>query len=122
MTAGYRFEVAEDILLEPSFLLKTTDQFIAQADVNLKAYLTEYYWAGISYRTGGSYGISEESINGRGSAMVIMAGIKVDKFYFGYAFDYTFSAIGARTLGSHEIMAAVKFGDSARRYRWLNRY
>jgi hypothetical protein len=66
--------------------------------------------------------MSEESISGTGSAMVIMAGIKVDKFYFGYAFDYTFSAIGARTLGSHEIMAAVKFGDNARRYRWLNRY
>lgn len=122
MTAGYRFEVAPDVLLEPSFLLKTTDKFIAQADVNLKAYLTENYWAGVSYRTGGSYGMSEESISGKGSAVVIMAGIKVEKFYFGYAFDHNFSAIGARTLGSHEIMAAIKFGDSARRYRWLNRY
>ena len=122
LTAGYRFEVAPEILLEPSCLLKTTDKFIAQAEVNLKAYINENYWAGVSYRTGGSYGMSEESINGKGSAVVIMAGIKVDKFYFGYSFDYTFSAIGARTLGSHEIMAAVKFGDNARRYRWLNRY
>jgi type IX secretion system PorP/SprF family membrane protein len=122
LTAGYRFEIAPEILLEPSFLVKTTDKFIAQADVNLKAYINENYWAGVSYRTGGSYGMSEKSINGKGSAVVIMAGIKVDKFYFGYAFDYTFSAIGARTLGSHEIMAAVKFGDNARRYRWLNRY
>jgi type IX secretion system PorP/SprF family membrane protein len=122
MTAGYRFEVAQDLLLEPSFLLKSTDKFIAQADVNLKAYIKENYWAGVSYRTGGSYGMSEESISGKGSAVVIMAGIKVDKFYFGYAFDHNFSAIGARSLGSHEIMAAIKFGDNARRYRWLNRY
>jgi len=122
VTAGYRFEVSPDFLLEPSFLFKTTEKFIAQADVNLKAYISENYWGGISYRSGGSYGLTEESMNGKGSAAVIMAGIKVDKFYFGYAFDYTFNAIGARTLGSHEIMAAIKFGDNARRYRWLNRY
>ena len=44
-----------------------------------------------------------------------MGGIRVDKYYFGYAFDYTFNAIGARTLGSHEIMAAIKFGDNAQK-------
>lgn len=120
--AGYRFELSRDILMEPSFLFKTTEKFIAQLDVNVKMYFQENYWAGLSFRTGGSYSISEESINGKGSSAIIMAGLRVDKYYFGYAFDYTFSAIGSRTLGSHEIMAAVKFGDNARRYRWLNRY
>jgi type IX secretion system PorP/SprF family membrane protein len=122
VTAGYRFEVSRDLLLEPSFLFKTTEKFIAQTDVNLKMYIKENYWVGASYRTGGSYGLVEESLSGKGSAAIIMGGIKVDKFYIGYAFDYTFNAIGARTMGSHEIMAAVKFGDNARRYRWLNRY
>jgi len=120
--AGYRFEIGKDLLMEPSFLFKTTEQFIAQVDVNAKLYISENYWAGISYRTGGSYSIVEESMNGKGSAVIIMGGLKVDRYYFGYAFDYTFNAIGARTWGSHEIMAAVKFGDTARRYRWLNRY
>jgi len=122
VTAGYRFELNPDLLMEPSFLFKTTENFIAQIDVNVKMYIKENYWAGISYRTGGSYSIAEESFNGKGSSAIIMGGIRVDKFYIGYAFDYTFNAIGARTLGSHEIMAAVKFGDNARRYRWLNRY
>jgi type IX secretion system PorP/SprF family membrane protein len=121
-TAGYRFELSRDILMEPSFLFKSTEKFIAQIDVNVKMYFGESYWAGISYRTGGSYSISEESFNGKGSSVIIMGGLKVDRYYFGYAFDYTFNAIGARTWGSHEIMAAVKFGDNARRYRWLNRY
>jgi hypothetical protein len=85
-------------------------------------YYNENYWAGISYRTGGSYSLVDESINGKGSSAIIMGGFKADKIYVGYAFDYTFSAIGARTLGSHEIMIAMKFGDNARRYRWLNRY
>lgn len=122
ITAGYRFEISHEVLLEPSFLFKTTQKFISQVDANLKAYIGENYWAGVSYRTGGSYGMTEETISGNGTAAIIMAGIKVDKFYFGYAFDYSFSAIGARTLGSHEIMAAIKLGDNARRYRWLNRY
>jgi type IX secretion system PorP/SprF family membrane protein len=121
-TAGYRFELSRDILMEPSFLFKSTEKFIAQIDVNVKMYFGESYWAGISYRTGGSYSISEESFNGKGSSVIIMGGLKVDRYFFGYAFDYTFNAIGARTWGSHEIMAAVKFGDNARRYRWLNRY
>ena len=120
--AGYRFEINRDLLMEPSFLLKTTDQFISQLDVNVKLYIKEYYWAGLSFRTGGSYSIVEESMNGKGSAAIIMGGVRIDKYYIGYAFDYTFNAIGARTLGSHEITAAVKFGDNARRYRWLNRY
>ena len=122
LITGYRFEVSRDLLLEPSFLFKTTEKFIAQVDLNVKVYLGENYWAGISYRSGGSYSIVEESLQGKGSAAILMGGVKVDRYYFGYAFDYTFNAIGARTLGSHEIMAAVKFGDNARRYRWLNRY
>lgn len=122
LMAGYRFELSNDLLLEPSFLFKTTEKFIAQADVNAKLYFGENYWAGLSYRSGGSYSIVEESMNGKGSAIILMGGLKVDRYYFGYAFDYTFSAIRVRTLGSHEIMAAVKFGDNARRYRWLNRY
>jgi type IX secretion system PorP/SprF family membrane protein len=122
VTAGYRFELSRDLLMEPSFLFKTTEKFIAQIDVNVKMYIKEIYWAGLSYRTGGSYGIVEESFKGKGSSAIIMGGIRVDKYYFGYAFDYNFNALGSRTLGTHEIMAAVKFGDNARRYRWLNRY
>lgn len=122
LTAGYRFEAAEGLLLEPSFLFKTTEKFIAQVDANVKAYLGENYWLGVSYRTGGSYGLVEESLSGNGSAAVFMGGIKIDKIHIGYAFDYNFSAIGARSLGSHEITAAIKFGDNVKRYRWLNRY
>jgi len=122
ITAGYRFEVAKDILVEPSILFKSTEKFISQIDGNVKFYFNENYWAGVSYRSGGSYSITEESFNGKGSAAIIMAGVRVDKYYFGYAFDYTFNAIGARSMGSHEFMGAVKFGDNARRYRWLNRY
>jgi type IX secretion system PorP/SprF family membrane protein len=122
LVGGYRYEVNPDITVEPSILVKMTEKFVSQVDVNLRVLFNKQYWAGLSYRTGGNYGLSEESISGVGSSIIVMGGVKVDNFYFGYAFDYTLSAIGKRTWGSHEFMVAAKFGDTARRYRWLNRY
>jgi type IX secretion system PorP/SprF family membrane protein len=122
LMGGYRFEVNRDLVIEPSVLLKTTEKFVSQLDINVKALFNRQYWVGLSYRTGGSYSLSEESINGVGSSIIVLGGVKVDQYFIGYAFDYTLSAIGKRTWGSHEFMLAAKFGDTARRYRWLNRY
>jgi len=120
--AGYRFDLIDFLFIEPSFLFKASESYVAQVDLNVKFYYKEDYWAGLSFRSGGGARIAEESLSGRGSSLIIMAGARVDKYYFGYAFDYTFSSISSKTIGSHEIMIAAKFGDSARRYRWLNRY
>ncbi len=108
LTAGYDFVVNESFSIEPSFLLKAAENGAYQVDINSKFIFNEEYWGGISYRTGG--------------ALIFMGGVRVDKFFFGYAFDYTLSSLMKRTYGSHEIMLAIKFGDNARRYRWLNRY
>jgi type IX secretion system PorP/SprF family membrane protein len=122
LIGGYRHEFNRNLIFEPSILLKMTEKFVSQIDVNARVLFNKQYWAGLSYRTGGSYSLSEESISGVGSSIIVMGGIKVDKYYFGYSFDYTFSAIGKRSWGSHEFTVAAKFGDTARRYRWLNRY
>jgi type IX secretion system PorP/SprF family membrane protein len=107
LVGGYDYPINDFLSLEPSFLIKTTGT-IWQTDFNVKAVFNEDYWGGISYRNGGS--------------LIFMGGVRVDKFFFGYAFDYTLSSIMKHSFGSHEFMLAVKFGDSARRYRWLNRY
>lgn len=108
LLGGYNFLVAENIMLEPSLLLKTSRFQSFQMDLTAKAYFYEDYWAGLSFRTG--------------SALILMGGVRVDKFYFGYAFDYSFTSIMAHTYGTHEIMIAMKFGDSARRFKWLQRF
>ncbi len=108
LMAGYDFPISYTLTIEPSFLLKTSEIWSPQLDVNAKLIFQDEYWGGISYRTGG--------------ALVFMGGVRVDKFFFGYAFDYTLSSIMRHTYGSHEIMVAIKFGDNARRYRWLNRF
>jgi len=51
-----------------------------------------------------------------------MVGVKIDKLHVSYAFDYSLNDIQRISYGSHEIMIGLNFGDSNRRYRWLNRF
>jgi len=108
LTGGYDFKVNPSLTIEPSLLFKTNEDLVWQADFTTKFIINDDYWGGLSYRTGGS--------------LIIMGGLKIDKYIFGYSFDYTLSSIMKHSYGSHEFMAAILFGDNARRYRWLNRY
>ena len=108
LSGGYIFPLQNEFTLEPSILIKTTEELLYQIDFNAKLQYKQDYWVGLSYRTAG--------------AVVLLAGVRLDKFHFGYAFDYTLSSIMKHSIGSHEFMMAVKFGDSARRFRWLDRY
>jgi type IX secretion system PorP/SprF family membrane protein len=105
---GYRFNMGSDFDIEPSGLFKATEKLAFQADLGGKLYYREDYWAGIMYRTSGD--------------LIFLAGIRYKQFYFGYAFDYSLSNIRRYSYGSHEVVLALKLGDSARRYRWLQRY
>ena len=76
-----------------------------QLDLTTRVFYKEDYWAGVSWRTN--------------DAIIIMMGLKYDRFYFAYAFDFTLTDIRKQSFGTHEITLAVKFGESARRYRWI---
>ena len=108
LVTGYRYDMNNDFEVEPSFLIKTTEAFNLQADITIKGYYKRDYWLGVSYRTG--------------NAFITMVGVKIDRLYIGYAFDYSLNDIQRISYGSHEIMIGVKFGDNTRRYRWLNRF
>jgi type IX secretion system PorP/SprF family membrane protein len=111
LIGGYNFDLSDYLILEPSMHLKTSELLNLQLDLTGKLYIFDDYWAGLSYRTGAEAG-----------AVIIMGGLRVDKFFFGYSFDYTLSSIMRHSFGSHEFIIAVKLGDSARRYKWLIRY
>jgi type IX secretion system PorP/SprF family membrane protein len=111
LMGGYKIAINKLIMLEPTTLIKFTEQGTFQMDITARAYYREDYWGGISYRTGANAG-----------AIVFLAGLRVRKYYIGYAFDLTMSPIMKHTYGSHEFLFTLKFGDNARRYRWLNRY
>jgi len=111
INGAYKIEVNRQVLIEPSTLIKFTEEGTFQMDITGRAFYKEDYWGGLSYRTGAGAG-----------AVVIMGGLRVRQYYFGYAFDYTLSPIMKHTFGTHEFMFFMRFGENARRYRWLNRY
>lgn len=110
LTGGYKFQLNRDWILEPSAFIKASDMFLnsLQVDLTARVYYQEDYWAGISWRTN--------------DAIVALMGVKFDRFYFAYAFDFTLTDIRRQSFGTHELSLAVKFGESARRYRWINAY
>lgn len=105
---SYFFEINTQVDLEPSFLFVMSDQFKPQADIGLTYIYNNGFWAGLAYRTSG--------------AIIANLGVKYQNMFVGYAFDFTLQEIQRITYGTHEITLALKFGDSARRYRWLDRY
>lgn len=110
LTGGFKIPVSADWMFEPSVLIKTSDLGFKtmQADITGRMYYMSDYWLGASWRTS--------------DAVILMAGLKFDRFYLAYAFDMTLTDIRTQSIGSHEITFAVKFGESARRYRWINAY
>jgi type IX secretion system PorP/SprF family membrane protein len=108
--ADYRFSLLSDPNweIEPSTLIIFNEMLRMQADLTMKAYFKRQYWFGLSGRTSGD--------------IILLAGAKFKNYYFGYSFDYGFKGISRYSLGSHEICFTVKLGDTARKYRWLDRY
>jgi type IX secretion system PorP/SprF family membrane protein len=93
---------------QPSLLFKMSEQFRPQADIGVTYIHDQSFWLGLAYRTSG--------------ALIANVGVKYQKMFIGYALDFTLQQIQRITYGTHEITFALKFGDNARRYRWLDRY
>jgi type IX secretion system PorP/SprF family membrane protein len=108
LMGGYDFDVNRDIVLSPSTLVKFAENGKLQADISGKFYYQQSYWGGLTYRTG--------------HAIIVMAGVSIDKLIFGYAFDIGLNSIMKHSYGTHEFTFIAKFGETARRYRWLNRF
>lgn len=105
---SYNFPQSSYTELQPSFLIRMSEQFKPQADIGITYIYNQSFWAGLAFRTSG--------------ALIANIGVRYEKIFIGYAFDFTLQEIQQITYGTHEITFALRFGDSARRYRWLDRY
>jgi len=105
---SYDFSSGSYAELQPSFLLMMSEQLKPQADIGATYVYRQDFWAGLAFRTSG--------------ALIATIGVKYNNIFIGYAFDFTLQEIQRLTYGTHEITLAFKFGDNARRYRWLDRY
>jgi type IX secretion system PorP/SprF family membrane protein len=108
LIGGYDFELNRDVTFSPSTLVKYAENGKFQADFSGKFYFQQMFWGGLTYRTG--------------SSIIILAGVSYDKFIFGYAYDIGLNSIMKYSYGTHEFTFIAKFGDNARRYKWLNRF
>lgn len=110
ITGGVKIPLSSNWMIEPSAFIKTSDIFLSaiQLDITSRIYYKNDYWAGISYRTN--------------DAIIPMIGLRYDRFYFAYAFDVTLTDLRKHNSGTHELTIALKFGESARRYRWINAF
>ena len=105
LLGGYQFAISKDFDIQPSVLLKGTERTPFQLDVNVKTFYKKDYWIGFSYRTS--------------KVAILLIGFKINKFYLGYAFDYTFSNLSRYSTGSHEIMMGVNLGKQNKGNRLL---
>jgi type IX secretion system PorP/SprF family membrane protein len=109
LTAGSRTE------LEPSILFKISEQLKPQADIGITYIYDQNIRTGLTYRTG-------SGVIANIRFRYIPDHSKWTALFFGYSVDFTLNEIQRVTYGTHELTVALKFGDSSRKYRWLDRY
>jgi len=108
LMGGYKFEFNEDFALEPSILLRVNETLAYQGDLNLKFYIKQLAYVGLSYR-----GNHNDFAYSPGDAVVGMLGIDMGNLIVGYAYDYLLNDIGNYSNGSHELMLVVKIGNGS---------
>jgi type IX secretion system PorP/SprF family membrane protein len=86
---GYRFQLAEKWMLEPSAIIKMINKAPINVDINTRVEYDKFLWAGISYR--------------HDDSMVALMGLTHNQFRIGYSYDFTTSNIRKYSAGTHEL-------------------
>lgn len=95
--AGYKYDLSDNLELEPSVLLKSVSAAPVQFDLNARLIYDKRYWLGFNYRTS--------------DAISILAGLTFsDQWHLGYSYDITTSELKTVSSGSHEVMIGFDFG------------
>jgi type IX secretion system PorP/SprF family membrane protein len=94
---GYKFHLGDDIVLEPSFLVKYVTPAPVQLDLGLRCIYKNKIWAGTTFRTM--------------DAFSIMAGYTYqENLSISYSYDFTTTNIKNYSTGTHEIILSIRFG------------
>ncbi|SDX59230.1 type IX secretion system membrane protein, PorP/SprF family [Lutibacter oricola] len=96
LTSGYVFNIAHNLKLKPSTMIKATAGAPLSVDLSANLLVDEKFEVGLSHRL-------DDSISG-------MVGFQVNEdFRIGYAYDHTITRFGDFNSGSHEIMLLFNF-------------
>jgi type IX secretion system PorP/SprF family membrane protein len=96
-TAGYKFNLNQNLTLMPSVLMKFMSPAPVSIDGSLQLEYKEWLWTGLSYR--------------HKDAIIAMAGLNINnKFKFGYSYDFSLSRFNNLSSGGHEIVLGLMLG------------
>lgn len=100
LTGAYKFEISDELEIEPSTLLKFVPNTPFQFDINARLIYSKSMWLGFSYRDKAS--------------LVAMVGMERQQFKIGYSYDYVLSNIRNYSGGTHELYLSfsLKQGSS----------
>lgn len=91
LTSGYVFDIADNLKLKPSTMLKGTAGAPLSVDLSLNLLIDDKVEFGLSHRL-------DDSLSG-------MVGFQINNdLRIGYAYDYTTTRFGDYNAGTHEIM------------------
>ena len=101
-TAGYVFDINEDLKFKPQAMIKMVQNAPLQYDINANFLIKNKIWAGVAYRSGADI-----------SALV---GIQLNpQFLVNYSYDYALTKIQKYSQGSHEITLGYLFSYKQRK-------
>lgn len=95
-TYGIGFRVNEQLVLNPSFVIKATKAAPMNVDISCNALLDDKIWVGVSVRS--NFGF-----------VVLAQYYLTDKLKMGYAYELGTNAFERNTKGTHEIMIGYDF-------------
>ena len=90
LTAGYVFQISENLKLKPSFMAKAVSGAPMVADFSANALLYDRLEFGVSYRL-------DDAVSGLVNFKVL------PNLRIGYAYDYTVTNLGEFNSGTHEV-------------------
>ncbi len=102
LMAGYRFEISDDWMIEPSVLFKYVNPAPLKYDLTLRVHFRKMIWLGVNYRSNESMAPS-------------IGYTHKDYIFFGYSYDILTNNLKNYSTGSHEIMIGLKLNRKVKR-------
>ena len=96
INGGYKFDLTDDLQLEPGLIVKYIDPVPVQLDVMARLIWKKQLWIGGVYRT-------------MDAASAMIGYTYNNNLSLGYSYDFTTSNLRNYSTGTHELMLSVKF-------------
>lgn len=96
LTAGSIHALGSSVTLRPNVMVKAVSGAPVELDLSANLLFNDFIWAGLAYRTGDA-------------ASIFIGAYFTKQLRFGYAYDYTLSALQDFNTGSHELMLGYDF-------------